>query len=102
MSAADRKEARIRALPWVIFAATFGLIEWVTHYQIPIVLVLTKADKLSRTKQRKQAQIAARTLDIPDRELILFSAKSRLGKEALWERIAQAIKINEGGKAIRT
>lgn len=69
---------------------------------IPIVLVLTKADKLSRTKQRKQAQIAARTLDIPDRELILFSAKSRLGKEALWERIAQAIKINEGGKAIRT
>ena len=80
----------------------FRLIEWVTHYQIPIVLVLTKADKLSRTKQRKQAQIAARTLDIPDRELILFSAKSRLGKEALWERIAQAIKINEGGKAIRT
>jgi GTP-binding protein len=66
----------------------FRLIEWVAYYQIPIVLVLTKADKLSKTKQRKQAQLAARILGIPDRELILFSAKSRLGKEALWERIA--------------
>jgi GTP-binding protein len=78
----------------------FRLLEWVAHYQIPIVLVLTKADKLSKTKQKRQAQLAARALDIPDGELILFSAKSRLGKDALWQRIAQTTRINESGEAI--
>jgi GTP-binding protein len=53
------------------------------------VPVLTKADKLSKTKQKKQLQAIARILDISEQELILFSAKSRLGKEALWRRMAQ-------------
>lgn len=65
------------------------LFDWLAHYHIPVVPVLTKADKLSKTKQKKQLQATARTLDIPERELILFSAKSRLGKEALWQRMAR-------------
>ena len=76
----------------------FRLIEWVAHYRIPIVLVLTKADKLSKTKQKKQLQMAARTLDIPEEELLLFSAKSRLGKDALWQRIIQTVEINSADK----
>jgi GTP-binding protein len=65
------------------------LFDWLAYYGIPVMPVLTKADKLSKTKQRKQLQATARTLDIPEQELILFSAKSRLGKEALWRRMAQ-------------
>jgi GTP-binding protein len=67
----------------------FRLFDWLAHYGIPVVPVLTKADKLSKTKQKKQLQTTARTLDIPEEELILFSAKSRLGKEAVWQRMAQ-------------
>jgi GTP-binding protein len=67
----------------------FRLFDWLAFYGIPVVPVLTKADKLSKTKQKKQLQATARTLDIPEQELILFSAKSRLGKEALWQRMAQ-------------
>lgn len=65
------------------------LFDWLAHYSIPVVPVLTKADKLSKTKQQKQLQAIARTLDISEQELILFSAKSRLGKEALWQRVAR-------------
>jgi GTP-binding protein len=65
------------------------LFDWLAYYGIAVIPVLTKADKLSKTKQRKQLQATARTLDIPEQELILFSAKSRIGKEALWRRMAQ-------------
>jgi GTP-binding protein len=65
------------------------LFDWLAHYDIPVIPVLTKADKLSKTKQKRQLQATAHTLDIPEQELILFSAKSRLGKETLWRRMAQ-------------
>lgn len=68
-----------------------NLIDWLDHYGIPMILVLTKADKLSKTKQNKQRQIAARTLGVAPDTLTLFSAKSGLGKEALWQQIEQII-----------
>ena len=65
----------------------FNLIDWLRHYGIPMILVLTKADKLSKTKQNKQRQIAAQMLGLANDDLLLFSAKSGLGKEALWKQI---------------
>lgn len=76
------------------------LIEWLEHYGIAMIPVLTKADKLSKTKQHQQVQIAARTLDIPAQRLILFSAKSRLGKAALWQCIVQYLDFGNNGKPI--
>jgi GTP-binding protein len=67
----------------------FHLFQWLAHYAIPVIPVLTKADKLSKTKQKKQLQAIARVLDMGDPELILFSAKSRLGREHLWQRVAR-------------
>jgi GTP-binding protein len=78
----------------------FRLFDWLAHYGIPVVPVLTKADKLSKTKQKKQLQATARTLDIPEQELIMFSAKSRLGKEALWGRMARYAEFNRDNKSI--
>lgn len=75
-----------------------SLLDWLAHYRIPVVPVLTKADKLSKTKQKKQLQTTARALDILEQELILFSAKSRLGKEALWRRMARYADFNYNNK----
>jgi GTP-binding protein len=71
----------------------FRLFDWLAHYAISVIPVLTKADKLSKTKQKKQLQAIARTLDIDEQELILFSAKSRLGKEALWRRMGRFVDV---------
>ena len=64
-----------------------NLIAWLGHYSIATILVLTKADKLSKTKQDKQRAAVARSLELDSSELILFSAKSRKGREEVWQAI---------------
>ena len=68
------------------------LLEWLGAYGIPAILVLTKIDKLSRSKRAAQAASLARQLaDLaPDRP-ILFSAKTREGREEVWRRIDEAV-----------
>lgn len=61
--------------------------EWLQHYGIAFILVLTKADKLAKTKIRKQQELNAKSLGIAEQELILFSTKTRMGLEAVWQRI---------------
>jgi len=64
-----------------------NLIEWLEHYAIPSILVLTKTDKLSKTKLAKQRAAVARSLALDPKDLILFSAKSRAGREEVWKAI---------------
>jgi len=64
-----------------------NFIDWLNLYHIPVIPVLTKADKLSKNKQNKQIQLITAALEIERDQLTLFSAKSRLGKEQLWEII---------------
>ncbi len=64
-----------------------NLIDWLNGFNIPALLILTKADKLSKTKQLKQQMTIASSLSIDKDNLILFSAKSRQGKDAVWDSI---------------
>ncbi len=64
-----------------------NFIDWLHLYRIAIIPVLTKADKLSKTKQNKQIQLIASALEIDREQLTLFSAKSRQGKDRLWTLI---------------
>ena len=68
-----------------------NFIAWLDRFDIARILVLTKTDKLSKTKQIKQRQDAARALAVEPDDLILFSTKSRKGKAELWQAIAQFI-----------
>ena len=72
-------------------AEEFNLMDWLHHHKVPTILVLTKADKLSKTKQQKQCRNAADILGVDMEDLLLFSAKSGKGKEALWELIEQVL-----------
>ena len=63
------------------------LINWLNHYRLASILVLTKIDKLSKTKQGKQRKEIAEALSLEDSDFILFSAKSGFGKEVLWPAI---------------
>jgi GTP-binding protein len=68
-----------------------NFIEWLYYYNIPGVLILTKADKLSKTKQLTQKATIAKALSVDKDDLILFSAKSRLGKDVVWDAIEELI-----------
>ncbi len=65
----------------------FELLHWLDHYGIPAVRVLTKADKLSNNRRIKQIRTAAEALSTEPDGLIQFSAKTRLGREAVWAAI---------------
>jgi GTP-binding protein len=68
-----------------------ALVDWLNRHQIATVLVLTKIDKLSRSRQLVCAHSAAAALHVPQGNIILFSAKTRQGREELWQRIERLI-----------
>jgi GTP-binding protein len=78
----------IRRIPGV---QELNFIDWLRYYTIPGILVLTKSDKLSKNKQTTQRRVIADTLGVPEEETILFSAKSRLGKDDVWVAIERLI-----------
>jgi GTP-binding protein len=67
------------------------LIRWLDYYNIASILVITKADKLSKNKQLKQQAAILKALAVDKQETVLFSAKTRLGRDALWEAILALI-----------
>ena len=64
-----------------------NLIHWLAHYSIASILVLTKTDKLSKTKLIKQQAAIIKALAVVKEDVILFSAKTRRGKDAVWDAI---------------
>ena len=74
-------------------AEEMNLLDWLRLHQVPAVPVLTKADKFSKTKQQLRRQLIAETLGMAPDDLILFSAKSRMGKDAVWGVIEGLCKV---------
>lgn len=68
-----------------------NFVEWLDQCGLPGILILTKMDKLSKTKQAKQQHSIAETLDVTKDDLILFSAKSRQGKDSVWKAIEKLV-----------
>jgi GTP-binding protein len=77
-----------------------NLLGWLNHYSIAGILVLTKTDKLPKSKQVQQHNLIARALEMDKEDFILFSTKSRRGKDALWNAILSLAGIKDN-QAIR-
>ena len=73
----------------------FNLLSWLRHYSIAAILVLTKTDKLSKNKQTQKHHLIAQVLEKDKNDFILFSAKSRRGREALWSAILSLVEIED-------
>ena len=71
------------------------LINWLRYYNIHPIIVLTKADKLSRQQAKKRTElIGGRLAGISPDGPVVFSAKTRQGKDEIWERIREAAGLN--------
>lgn len=66
------------------------MVEWLRHYQIPLVAVLTKADKVKRQEMVKAQRLVAAVLE-GDAVPILTSATSGLGMKELWSEIKRIL-----------
>jgi len=68
-----------------------NFIDWLKLYHRTPILVLTKADKLSKSAQKKQRQAIGAAIGVDETALILFSAKTRLGKSEVWSAIERSV-----------
>jgi len=63
-----------------------SLRNWLAHYRIPYLYILTKADKLSNNQAVVQKRAIGRALQVPaEKKPILFSAKTQKGKTEIWK-----------------
>jgi GTP-binding protein len=74
--------------------ADIDLIEWLWDHHIPSLLVLTKVDKLKRSQRAGNHRNIAEKLALALEQFVVFSAKTRQGKEDVWESI-EALLENE-------
>ena len=75
----------------------FNFIDWLTEQHLPCIPVLTKTDKLSKTRQMKQRFSIAKLLGMSPDQLILFSAKNRSGRTEVWHSIEHYLKGGDPG-----
>lgn len=75
--------------------ADIDLIEWLWERHIPCLLVLTKTDKLKRSQRAANHRKVAEKLALPLDQFVIFSAKTRQGKEDVWESIEALLETED-------
>lgn len=59
--------------------------DFLKHYELPCIIIATKADKVPKSKWQKHIKITKETLDLdPNDHLILFSSETGQGKDEAW------------------
>lgn len=65
-----------------------NMYDFMKYYNIPCIIIATKADKIPKGKWDKHKKIVRETLDMDKNDpLIVFSSETGLGKEAAWAEI---------------
>jgi len=69
----------------------FDLLEWLEAHEMPHLVILTKSDKLSKTKQKKRFLSICSQLQREESQVILFSAKTKKGRDTILDEIENLI-----------
>ena len=64
---------------------------WLSHFDLPFRILLTKTDKLSRSKASHQQHNHSKLLGLPPESIILTSAETGLGVKSVWTSIAKCL-----------
>jgi len=67
---------------------------WLNQHGIPLMIVLTKIDKVTKQQQIKSLKLWKNRLGI-EREIILFSASTGEGKDRIWKHLTMFIKSHK-------
>lgn len=69
----------------------FDMMHWLEDNEIPYLLVLTKSDKLSKTKQQKRFLSICSQMNRETNKAIVFSAKTKKGRDTIIGEIENLI-----------
>ena len=66
------------------------------YYEIPVIIVATKEDKLKRNDLQKNEKLIKQTLDFdPHDQFIRFSSLNKVGIDQVWNEILKLCGIEE-------
>jgi len=68
-----------------------NLIKWLAGFNLSVISVFTKADKLSKAKQIRQNASFSKILRANPDDSIIFSSKTRQGREEVWKAIEKLL-----------
>ena len=69
------------------------LIDWLTQYERAVLVVLSKADKLSANEQSVRLMRIRKSLSFfPPEHILVYSAKTGKGREEIWQFLAEFVK----------
>lgn len=70
-----------------------NMYNWLIYYEIPVLVVATKADKIARGKWNKAESVIKKALqfDNSKSDLLMFSSITKNGKEEVWQWIENHI-----------
>jgi GTP-binding protein len=63
------------------------LIEWLHERGIPVILAITKIDKLKSMRRAARLRALKATIDLPAANVIATSSEARIGLDELWQAI---------------
>lgn len=66
---------------------------YLKHYNIPVTLICTKVDKVSKNSHEKQISLITKTLDIRKEDLILFSSVTKMGRQEVHDKLVENLEI---------
>ena len=69
------------------------LLDWLEEFEVPTIPVITKVDKISRNRRAAQVKPILEATGLPLEAFSFFSALSKEGREDIWERIEDALKL---------
>ncbi|MDT8859495.1 ribosome biogenesis GTP-binding protein YihA/YsxC [Alkalihalobacillus sp. MEB130] len=62
--------------------------KWLKHFDIPVIVVATKSDKIPKGKWQKHLKVIREYLEkVESDPLLLFSSETAQGKEQIWKTI---------------
>ncbi|GAA5416259.1 putative GTP-binding protein EngB [Paraliobacillus ryukyuensis] len=65
-----------------------AMYEFLKHFDIPVIIIATKLDKIKKSQVSKHVKRVKETLEIkPEDQVIPFSAETAQGKEEAWKAI---------------
>jgi GTP-binding protein len=63
------------------------LIDWLHEREIPVVLAITKVDKLKSMRRKARLNELQKSIELPKSCVVATSAEKRIGIDALWRAI---------------
>lgn len=69
--------------------------KYLKHYNIPVTIICTKVDKVSKNSHEKLLNQISKTLEVPKEDLILFSSVTKTGKQEAYNKLIDNLELNK-------